>query len=443
MPNDGFGPVRAGGGISLRRVFLGAVILVLITASTTYLAVSYRYQGLITGLGGESRQVMEELSRSPAFGRFLTVISLVNSQYVERPELETLMQGAAEGVVGALGDPYSSFFTEPEFKDFHFQTEGTYGGIGIQVTDEGKYVVVVSAFPGTPGAETAFEGAVEGDPRGLKPKDRIITVDGQDLVGVSVDKAVDLIRGEPGDPVTLVVQRLQDGASYRQLTFKITRAVIRVPTTRAEMIAPGIGYLHITQFLPGTANQVRRDLQSLKGQGLRSLIVDLRHNPGGLLDTVVEVANHFIPAGPVVHVVNRLGERETLRSENPNGLGVPLVVLVDEATASASEILAGAVQDREAGTVVGARTFGKGLVQQVWSLDNGTGLKLTISKYLTPSGRDINRRVVDDETGEVEGGLEPDIVVERTEEMEFGVMGKDPQLDRALEVVREALRARR
>lgn len=429
------------GGRQPRRLALGALVLVLLSVSVTYGAVTLRYRGLIDRLAGqrENLATVEELARSPEFGRFVSILTLVRNQYVERTDLDKLLQGASEGVVNALGDPYSAFFTASEFRDFHVQTGGTYGGIGVQVTDQGKFIVVVAAFPGTPGATARFEGAAPGDPAGLRPNDRIVQVDGQEVVGIPVDKVVERIRGKPGTVVRLTVVRRQDGGAEREMVFPITRAQIQVPTTRTDMIAPGVGYLQITQFLENTAAQVRRDLDGLKARGARAIVLDLRHNPGGRLDASVAVAGLFVPEGPVVHVVNRLGKRETLRSDNPTGLGLPLAVLVDEATASASEILAGAIQDRKAGKVVGTRTFGKGLVQQVWDLNDGTGLKLTVSKYLTPNGRDINRRVIDPATGAQEGGLVPDILVERPEGAEVGNLEKDPQLARAVQEVQRTL----
>ncbi len=431
----------AGGGLTPRRAALGALLLVLVTAAATAAAVSLYYRGLVFRLAGsrENLATVEELARSPAFGRFVTVLTLIRNQYVEKTDLDRLLQGATEGAVNALGDPYSAFFTPRAFRDFHVQTGGEYGGIGVQVTDEGQYIVVVSAFPGTPGATTPFEGAAPGDPVGLRPKDRIVKVDGRDVVGLTVDQVVDLIRGRPGTLVEVGVRRPREGAPDQELVFRITRARIQVPTTRSAMVAPGIGYLHITQFLENTAPQVERELRRLKAQGARALVLDLRHNPGGRLDASLAVARLLLPEGPIVHQVDRLGNRQTFRSDNPTGLGMPLAVLVDEATASASEVLAGAIKDRGVGTIVGTRTFGKGLIQQVWDLSDGTGLKLTVAKYLTPDGHDLNRRVVDPRTGEQEGGLVPDIEVERPAEAELGVLEKDPQLARAVEVVQRAL----
>ncbi len=431
--------------ISLRAAAVCAVLLVILSSGLTYAAMTLPgYRSLWGGSPGRKEKLatLQELSGSQAFDRFLSVISLVRQHYVEPTDVEKLLQGAAEGAVQALNDPYSSFFTAKEFEHFHTQTSDTYGGIGVEVTEEGKYTIVVSAFPGTPGATTPFEGAGPGDQRGLQPKDRMIRVDDRDIVGLDKEKVVALIRGEPGTRVSVTVLRGPAGAE-RRLTFKITRARINIPTTRARMLAPGVGYLQIAQFLESTPARVKADLEKLKAQGARSLVLDLRHNPGGRLDAAVDVAGIFVPRGPVVHVVDRGGRRQTYRSENPTGLGMPLVVLVDQSSASASEILAGAIQDRRVGILVGEKTFGKGLVQQVWDLQDGTGLKLTVSKYLTPNNRDLNRKrtAEGDRQGEV-GGLNPDVLVPRPEEgFEFGNAEKDPQLARALEEARRRLNA--
>ncbi len=426
-------------GISSRQALVGAIIIIVVTSVLTWTIFMFNYRALINDLSSKAENIalMEEMSKSPSFERLVKVLSIVKNKYIDNPDIDKLLLGAAEGSVSALNDPYSTFFTVKEFKSFHEETDGTYGGIGVQVTDEGKYVVVVAAFPNTPGAVTRFEGAKEGDPAGLKPRDKIIKVDGRDIVGQETTQVVKLIKGQPGTMVELTVLREHPQTGTRELVFKIERARIVIPTTEAKLLSqnPNIGYLKINQFLEMTTRQVRQDIDGLKEKGAQALILDLRHNPGGRLDVVVEIAGMFVPRGPVVHVVDRSGKRVTHTSNNPGGLGMPLVVLVDEASASASEILAGAIQDREAGVLVGVPTFGKGLVQQVWDLEDGTGLKLTVSKYLTPKGRDINRKIDPDTKKQVGGGIKPDIEVPWTEDARFGDPKTDPQLGKALEVV--------
>lgn len=430
------------GGISRRVAIAGAVAIAVLSSAVTYAVTAGVRPPLGDWAGPRARaETMRELYRSEGFQRFLSVLTLIREHYVEEPDMEKVMMGAARGAVDALGDPYSAFFSAKEFEHFHEETGGTYGGIGVQVIDEGRYVVVVRAFPGTPGATTPFEGAGPDDPKGLQPKDKIVKVQDRDVVGLPEDKVAEMIRGPAGTTVTITVLRSQDGGGERQLVFRVRRDRIRVPTTEARMLTPSVGYLQITQFLDGTARQVRKDLQWLRQQGARAIVLDLRHNPGGRLDVSVEVARSFIPRGPVVHVVDRSGKRETYVSDNPRGLGMPLVVLIDEATASASEILAGAIQDRRVGIVVGTPSFGKGLVQQVFDLDDGTGLKLTVMKYLTPRGRDINRRPADPEKEGEGGGIRPDIRVDRPAGFRLGVVDpeRDPQLRKALEVLERRL----
>ncbi|MBX6377889.1 MAG: S41 family peptidase [Clostridia bacterium] len=428
-----------GQGIPPRKALVGAVALVVTTALLTYAAMTVGYQLRYAGLlkRPDRVELATELARSEAFDRFLTVLALIERNYVQRPDLDQLIQGATEGAVAALHDPYSAFFTPVQFERFSIETSGAYEGIGVQVTDEGKYVVVVNPFPGTPGATAPFLGAGPNDPRGLRPQDRIVAVDGRNVVGVPSEQVVNLIRGSPGTEVELTVLRTVNGEE-KTLTFRIRRARIRVPTTTARFLGGGIGYLHVTQFTAATPDQIRSELERLRAEGTRGLVLDLRYNPGGMLDKSVEAAGFFVPKGPVVHVVDRDGRRQTYSTEGP-GLGMPLAVLVNRATASAAEILAGAIQDSGAGVLVGERTFGKGLVQQVFTFKDGTGLKLTILKYLTPKGRDLNRRR-DPETGREEGGLEPDVPVVFPEGAVFGDPARDPQLARAVQVVREALR---
>lgn len=428
--------------MSPRRIILGAILIAAFSSLITYGFVSFGHRKTINSLvtRQENLATMRELAGNEAFDRFVYVLSLARRNYVQEPDLNKLLLGAADGAVAALNDPYSSFFSAKEFQHFTDETNTHYEGIGVQVTDQGKFVVVVTPFPGSPGATTPFEGAGPDDPKGLKPKDKIIKVDGRDVVGRDVNQVVKLIRGRPGTKVTLTILRAEDGGPDRQLVFKIPRARILTPSTTSRPLEPGVGYLQISQFLENTGQQVKGELQKLQEQGIKGLILDLRHNPGGRLEASVEVAELFVPKGPVVHVVDRGGRRETYTSSNPQGLGMLLVVLVDDATASAAEILAGAIQDRKAGILVGETTFGKGLVQQVWDLGDGTGLKLTVYKYLTPNGRDINRRVVDADTGAEKGGLTPNIQVPRPKNFELGVLDKDPQLQTALKELERRMR---
>lgn len=436
------GPHGGRGGISWRAALIGALLLVVASSASTYVITNLDYTDLLRGLPADpaKQATVVEMQGSPAFDRLVTVLTLIRQEFVEETDMDTLLEGAAAGAVSALEDRYSVFFDASQFRDFSIDTSGTYGGIGVQVTERDGRVVIMTPFPGTPGDTTPFQGARPEDPRGLKPDDIILKVDGRSIERLTVEKVAELIRGEPGTTVELVVLRPGTPEGPRQLTFSITRQRIEVPTVESKMLnrQEGIAYLRLSMFNEHTTAQVEEALEVLQGQGMQALVLDLRNNPGGLLDEVVKVAGNFVPRGPVVIVEDRGGRRTVHRSDNPRGFGKPLVVLVNGATASAAEILSGAIQDTGVGTVVGTRTFGKGVVQRVWNLGDGTGLKLTTSRYLTPKGRDINERV-DPDTGEEVGGILPDVEVEQPEGAVFGSPSQDPQLQKAVEILRQEM----
>jgi len=390
------------------------VVVILLTAilssGATYAAVQF------VGAGATRDRLISTLESTEAFDRFLEVMSIVERDYVEDVEIEALVEGATSGMVRALDDPYSAYMDPSRYKELMVHTSGTYVGVGVAVIEKDEFVTVVTPFRGTPASEA-----------GLKPGDRIVAVDGRDVVGMPINNVVKLIRGPEGTVVVLTI--LREG---REGTFdvEVERAVIRVPTVEVHTFPGGVGYLQIVQFNARTADEARQALSSLEKEGIEALVVDVRRNPGGLLDQAVEVAEMLIPEGPVVHLVDRDGNRTTYSSKTP-GLGLPLAVLVDGGSASAAEILAGAVQDNEAGVIVGATTFGKASVQKLHELDNGAGLRLTTARYLTPDGRMIDRE-----------GIEPDEVVEvddieTFEPFPIGDAESDVQLSRALEILRE------
>ncbi|HEY8488338.1 MAG TPA: S41 family peptidase [Thermaerobacter sp.] len=433
--------------LTWRQALAGALILVVLTAGVT-LAVSDRVEGFWLRLfphsvaltDAEKQQLLEELVRSPNFDRFLTVFQLVRTQYVDPLPVDRLLEGATRGVVEATGDPFSAYFDPQEFREFQIDVSGHYSGIGV-VVSEGKEggVVVQTPFEGSPGATTPFEGAGPDDPVGLRPGDVIIAVDGQDVTGESVEAVARRIRGPEGTQVTLEV--LREGYD-KPLKFVLTRRNIDVPSVQAHMLDGKIGYIQLTQFLPDTPDDFEAALDELRRQGMRGLILDLRNNPGGELQAVVRIADRLLPRGPIVHIEYRNRGRET-HSSDAQALGLPLAVLINQGSASASEILAGAIQDYGVGVLVGEHTFGKGTVQTVWPLDEEgrrlgslggggeerAGIKLTVARYLTPKERPI-----------VMGkGIEPDVKVpfdlENLEGM--GDLRRDPQLREAYERVQQ------
>ncbi|HHV56337.1 MAG TPA: S41 family peptidase [Firmicutes bacterium] len=315
---------------------------------------------------------------------FLEVLNRVRESYVEEVPADKLIQGALRGMVDSLGDPYSTYLTPQEFQDFQAGTNGTFGGVGIVITEEEGYIVVVAPIKGTPG-----------DRAGIRPRDRIIRVDGRDIRGVDMDTAGQLMRGKAGTEVVLEIER-----GGKTFSVPITREIIEVNPVESKLLPEGYGYVRLTNFNEHAGQRLREALDQLSKQGMRGVILDLRGNPGGLLAQALEVAREFVPAGPVVYVEERQQkERRVLSSDLPRERW-PLVVLVDGGSASAAEIVAGAVQDRKAGVLVGEKTFGKATVQDVFRLANGGAVKLTIGHYLTPNGRSINKQ-----------GITPDVVV--------------------------------
>ncbi|WP_246105327.1 S41 family peptidase [Sporomusa termitida] len=339
--------------------------------------------------------------------RVLRALQVVKARYVEEVPVETLMAGSIKGMVNSLNDPHSIYMDAKMFKEFMIETEGSFGGVGIVIGTKDKLLTVVAPIEGTPGEKA-----------GIKSGDQILKIDGQDTKDLALDEAVSKIRGPEGSKVVLTILRGQELQEYT-----LTRSNIQIKTVAGRMLENNIGYIRIAMFNENTGNDFIHKLQELEQEGLQSLVLDLRDNPGGLLDESVKVASQFVPKGPVVSVVTRDGHRETHSSHLP-AAKYPVAILVNGGSASASEIVAGAAQDTGVGTLIGTKTYGKGSVQTVIRLDEGSAIKLTIAKYLTPKDRAINGV-----------GIEPDIQLELTETQD----NKDIQLDKAVEVLKSKM----
>lgn len=380
--------------LSRRRVIAGAVLLVLITFFATTGGFLYLLNVNASDLAGT--------------WRVFHAMQIVKSKYVEDVSTDTLVAGAIKGMVAALGDPHSIYMDPKMYKDFMIETEGSFGGVGIVVGVKDKLLTVVSPIEGTPG-----------DQAGIKSGDQIVKIDGQDTKEMLLDEAVNKIRGPEGSQVVLTIRR----GNAAEQDYTLTRSNIQIKTVAGKMLPDQIGYIRISMFNENTGNDFVQKYQELEQQGMKAVILDLRDNPGGLLTESVKVASKFVPKGPVVSVVDRQGNRETHDSDLA-AVKYPAVVLVNGGSASASEIVAGAIQDTGAGTLVGTKTYGKGSVQTLMRL-NGGGIKLTIAKYLTPADRSINGV-----------GIEPDVKVELPE-------GKEPindlQLEKAIEVIKSKM----
>jgi len=402
-----------------KLLVIGAVILSLLLLLGSFLS------GFVVGgiyysnqaLSSQSKEVEKELSNHK-FDLLEEVLYQVKTSYVEKPKESKLINGAVDGLLKALGDPYTRHLRKKDFRDFQEQTSGHFGGVGIELGMQDDHLTVVAPIRGTP-AERA----------GVQAGDRITTIDGRSTKGMSINEAVKLIRGKPGTKVTLGLER----NGKEQFKVNLIREQIKVPNVTSKLLDDKrIGYIMIHSFNEETGKDLKAELEALKGKGIQGLILDLRNNPGGLLTEAVNVGNLFIKSGPLVKVKSRTGQTETYTA---NGIGddkLPLVVLVNKGSASASEIVAGAIQDTKRGVIIGEQTFGKGSVQQVIQLKDGSALVLTIAKYLTPKGRSLNKR-----------GVKPDIVVKVDKNKHTKLNSKeDPQLNKAIEVMQSQLQNR-
>lgn len=332
-------------------------------------------------------------------GKIYDIVNLVEQNYYKPVDRDAALEGASRGVVQSLGDPYSVYMSQKEWTEFQVRTSGEYSGIGVTIGVKGDYVQISKPMKGSPAEEA-----------GLKAEDVILKVDGKAIS--TSDEAASLIRGPAGTSVTLTIGRGNDS-----FDVTIVRREISVPATSYEMKEGNIGYIELITFNEHSDTEVSAALEGLIGQGAKAIILDLRYNGGGYVQQCLNIAEMFVPEGPIVTLNYNDGQKETFSSEG-TGLDLPVFVLVNSGSASASEILAGAIQDRGVGKLIGEKTFGKGLVQGAFPLRDGSVVKLTTAEYLTPSGRAING-----------GGLIPDVEVE----------GDEPQLQKAVELAKKAI----
>lgn len=351
--------------------------------------------GLLVALAGAPALAQEREPAAPLplneLRTFTEVLERIRTSYVEEVDDATLLENAIRGMLEGL-DPHSAYLEPEAFQGLQDTTTGQFGGLGLEVGQEDGFIKVISPIDDTPASRA-----------GIEPGDLIVKIDDHPVKGMSLMDAVDRMRGPAGSKITLTLVR---GAG-RPFDVELERAVIRVRSVRTDTLEPGYAYLRITQFQNNTGDEVRRSLATLKEQGeLKGLIMDLRNNPGGVLQSAVEVADAFLSDGLIVYTKGRLPNSElrfNATAANPGG-DVPLVVLINGGSASASEIVAGALQDRGRAVIMGTDSFGKGSVQTVLPLNNDRALKLTTALYYTPNGRSIQAQ-----------GIEPDIVVQRAQ----------------------------
>ena len=345
------------------------------------------------------------------FAPFWETWNYVNEQYVDQPVDQLLMmRGAISGMLGSLGDPHTSYMDPEVFQQQNAPLQGEYEGIGAWVDVSGEFLIIISPMPGSP-AEAA----------GIKSDDRVIAVDGDDMTGIEGNLVLRRILGEAGTDVTLTIFRPSSNETF---DVTITRQKITIPSVTGEMLDNNIAYVQLINFGDKTHQDLRRILRDLLKEKPVGLILDLRNNGGGYLNTAIDVTSEFVSQSPIMYEEFGDGEKITYKAK-PNGLAtnIPMVVLINEGTASASEITAGAIQDYDRGILVGKTSYGKGSVQNWVTLNNDQGaIRVTIARWLTPNERQINSL-----------GLTPDIEVEITEE-DFAAE-KDTQLEKAIEIL--------
>lgn len=352
--------------MKLKRTILGPVLV----AAVAFVSGGWLLQRQVVAVdGGVDGRIFNE------------ILNRVSRDYVDEHSPDELYQMAVDGMLRELGDPHTSFMSRKAYEDLRVQTTGEYGGLGIQIAERNGWITVIAPLPGTP-AERA----------GMQAGDRIIEVEGESTEGWSDEEAVNVLRGPKGSPVSIRVAR--PGVS-EPIPFTIVRDEIRVKSVRyAYMLEPGIGIARLDVFAETSTSELQRAIDELRGQGMKSLILDLRTNPGGLLDQGVQVADLFLEPGQAIVETRGRDARanETFHASTAESMdGTPIVVLVDSYSASASEIVAGALQDHDRALVIGAPTFGKGSVQTLFPLSGGNFLKMTTGRWYTPVGRSIQK----------------------------------------------------
>lgn len=371
-----------------------AVLLIAIISSISTL-------GLIYYALGFNEQGFSNLMR------FITAYRFIETKYVNDTDDVKLIDGAIDGMVKSLNDPHSNYLSPKMYKTLMEQTEGSFAGIGVVMgMDNEQKIHIVGIMENSPGQKA-----------GLQEGDEILAVDRVPVTQMAFDEVAAHVRGQAGTDVVLTIMR--DNANQ---DITITRDNIKLKTVGHKMLDNNIGYIQIVSFSEDTANEFNKAYNDLKNQGMKALVLDLRNNPGGLLTTCVEIAKKLVPKGEIVSIVDKQGNKETYSSslEAPE---YPLVVLINKNSASASEILSGAIQDTKAGTIIGNTSYGKGSVQTILPMFEDDAVKLTIAKYYTPSGRSIDGT-----------GITPDIEINLDENAT-----SDTQLDKALEVLKTQL----
>ncbi len=389
--------------MSRKFAYLLLVLAVLAAVGLTFAA------GVVVGhVTGPSTRVIPSIQQPTGDLLVQKARDLIKDGFVNKVSDAQLNNGAIEGMMKALGDPYTEYIAPKEYGLFQEHAMGEFQGIGVTLGTRNKKITVIHPLPGTPALKA-----------GIKAGDVIVAIDGTSTAKMSLPTASDKIRGPKGTKVKLDVLR-----GTKKLKFTITRAAINIPTVQTSSVGKGIGYVAIRSFTPSTAQDFEKEIKKLDAKKAKGVIVDLRFNPGGLVESSVDIASIFIDKGTIVGMRRQDNVLETMSAVQGYHTKMKLVVLVNGDSASASEIVAGAIQDDKRGVIVGTKTYGKASVQTIENLPNGGALKLTTAHYFTPKGRLIQKI-----------GIKPDVVVKMSTVMKPGA--KDVQKEKAIQVLRE------
>lgn len=391
----------------LRGALCGALVMFLVMGVLVFAAF---------GLG-KQRARNTEVVDSDIQQKIEKIDAIIKESFLYEKDIEEkpMKEGLIAGYVDALDDPYSVYYDEKATADLQESTEGEYSGIGAVLSQnmETNIITITNVYKDSPAEEA-----------GIKNEDILYKVNGEDITALSLTEVVTEIKGKEGTEVEITLLRGKEG---REITVTATRRKVEAETVSFEMKADQIGYIKVTEFDKVTLDQYEEALTTLEAQGMKGLVVDLRSNPGGNLSTVCEMLDLMLPEGTIVYTEDKAGKKQTASSDEEHQFNKPMTVLVNGYSASASEIYAGAIQDYELGEIVGTTTYGKGVVQQIFDLGDGTCVKLTISEYFTPKGRSINGT-----------GIVPDTEVKY--EADENDEDADNQLDKALEIVKNKVK---
>ncbi|MBP3421888.1 MAG: S41 family peptidase [Lachnospiraceae bacterium] len=392
-------------------LFCGGILLGALVVSVIFAVMIYRMTPATVAASGDEGSVMDD----EVIHKLMILEDGIDEYYLGDVDEEALEDSLYHGLIAGLDDPYSTYYSEEELEEVLESAEGIYYGIGayIGLDTASGYCKITKVMEGTPAMEA-----------GLLAEDIIVEVDGEDMWGITTSEIVTYIKGPEHTTVDLTIYR-EGELDYLEIT--VERRKIETPTIVYEMDENKIATIQITEFDEITTEQFIESMEQAEKAGMKALVIDLRDNPGGSLKTVVDIANELLPEGLVVYTEDKEGNRQEYKCKGKNEIQVPVVVLVNGNSASASEILAGAIQDYKKGTILGTTTFGKGIVQKIFPMSDGSALKLTISHYYTPAGNDIHGV-----------GIVPDEELELDAE-KYLEDGTDNQMDRAKEILLEQI----